>query len=84
MKNSLFLVRINHNRMNILTGNGDVLRREWGCASLGMHILTENRDVPHGECTSSPGMGMCLTRNAYPHRECTKFIQGEDEKLNFR
>ena len=27
---------------------------EWGCASPGAHILTENRDVPHRECISSP------------------------------
>ena len=42
---------------------------KWGCASPGMHILSENGVVPHGECTSSPGMGLCLTGNAHPHRE---------------
>ena len=25
---------------------------------------------PHRECTTSPGMGMCLTGNAPPHPEC--------------
>ena len=29
-------------------------------------------DVPHRKCTSSRGMGMCLTGNdVVPHRECT-------------
>ena len=37
--------------------------REWGCASPGIHIHTENEDVTHRECTSSPGMGICLTGN---------------------
>ena len=32
-----------------------------------MHILIGNGNVPHRECTSSLGMGMCLTGNAYPH-----------------
>ena len=53
--------------LNILTGNGDVPHRDTGCASTGIHIFTENGDVPHQECRSSPGMGMCLTRNAHPH-----------------
>ena len=39
-------------------------------ASPGMHILTKNGDVPHLECTSTLGMGMCLTGNAHPHQEC--------------
>ena len=44
--------------------------RKWGCASPGMHILTGNGDVPHRECTSSPGMGICLTGNGnVPHQE---------------
>ena len=25
--------------------------------------------MPHWECTSSSGMGMCLTGNAHPHQE---------------
>ena len=39
-----FPVRMNHNGINILTGNGD---------------------VTHRECTSSLGMGMCLSGNAH-------------------
>ena len=51
--------------MHILTGNGDVPHREWGCASPRMgKCLTVNRDVPHRECTSSPGMHI-LTGNAH-------------------
>ena len=53
-----FLVRMNHNGRNILTGNGDVTHQE--CTSspgMGM-CLTENLDVTHRECTFSPGMGM--------------------------
>ena len=35
-------------------------------------MLTGNGDVPHRECISSPGMGMCLTGNGdVPHREST-------------
>ena len=34
--------------------------------------LTGNEDVPHQECTSSPGMGMCLAGNGdVTHWECT-------------
>ena len=36
----------------------------------GMHILTGNGDVPHRECTSSPEMGMFLTANVHPLRQC--------------
>ena len=43
--------------------------RELGCASPGIHILTGNGDVANWECTSSPGMEMCLTGNAHPQRE---------------
>ena len=50
-------------------------QQEWGRASPRM---------PHLECTSSLGMeyaslgmGMCLTGNAHPHRQCTWFIQYE-------
>ena len=53
--------------------------REWRCDSPGIHILTGNGDMPHQECTFSPGMGMwltgngmCLTRNgAVTGRKCT-------------
>ena len=44
-------------------------------AFLVRHIPIPGKDVhsivilPHLECTSSPGMGMCLTWNAHPHRE---------------
>ena len=38
-------------------------------SSPGAHILNWNGDMPHWECTSPPGMGMCLTGNAHPHRE---------------
>ena len=63
--------------MNILTGNGWMCLignahhdRKWRCALPGMHILTGNGDVPHWECTSSPGMGICLTGNGnVPHQE---------------
>ena len=44
--------------------------REQECDSLGMHILTGNKNAPHWECISPPGMGMCLTGNAYPQPEC--------------
>ena len=79
VRHVLYVLRVNHNRIHILTGNGDVTHREWRCASPGMHILTGNGDVTHWECTSSPGMGMwltengvCLTRNGNViHRECT-------------
>ena len=43
----------------------------WGCAfpvrinHNGINILTGNEDVTHRECTSSPGMGMCLTGSAH-------------------
>ena len=43
--------------MHILTWNGDVSHRDWGCAS-------------SGTCCDSLGMHI-LTGNAYPHRECT-------------
>ena len=47
--------------------------REWRCDSPEMHIFTGNGDVPYRECrwecTSSPGMGMCLTGNAHPDQE---------------
>ena len=47
-----------------ITGNAHP-HREWGCA-----LLTANWDVPHRECTSSLGMGMCLTENGdVPHWE---------------
>ena len=46
--------------MHILAGNGDVPHQEWGCYSLGMHILTGNA-YPHRECTSSPGMHTVCT-----------------------
>ena len=77
--------------MHILTGNDDLPHQEctcdshtgsahahWecGCASPGMHILTGNGDVPHREWEcDSPRMHI-LTGNSYPHRECTKCIQG--------
>ena len=51
-----FLVRMNYSGMNILTENA-YPHREWGCASLGMHIFAGN--------------GMYLTGNAYPHWDCT-------------
>ena len=35
----------------------------------GEDVHSGNGDVPHRECTSSLEMGMCLTRNAYPHRK---------------
>ena len=43
-----------------LTENGDLPHREWGCASLEMHILTGNA-YPHRECISSPGMHIVYT-----------------------
>ena len=41
-----------------------------GYTSLGMHVLTKIVDIPHQECTSSSGLQICLTRNAYPHWDC--------------
>ena len=59
---------MNHNEINIRTGNGDVTHREC-TSSLEMHSLTGNGDVLHWECTSSLGMEMWLTGNAHPDRE---------------
>ena len=60
---------MNHNGINILTGNGDMTHRECK-SSLGMGMcLTGNGDVPPRECTSSQGMGMCLTGNIHLHWE---------------
>ena len=41
------LMRMNHNGINILTGNGDMPHQEWRCASLGMHILNKNAQNLH-------------------------------------
>ena len=43
--------------------------REWIFSPLMGMCLTGNGDVSYWECTSSPGIGICLTRNAYPHRD---------------
>ena len=69
---------MNHNGINILTGNGDVTHRECKSSSgMGM-CLTGNGDVLHREWgCASPGMGCAspemhiLTGNGdVPHREC--------------
>ena len=70
-----FPVRINHNGINILTGNGDVTHRE--CTSspeMGM-CLTGNGDVPHREWGCDlPGMRI-LTGKAHPGDFVTNVTQ---------
>ena len=39
------------------------------CLCYGGTKAARNNEHPHWECISSPGMGMCLTENAHPHRE---------------
>ena len=75
---------MNHNGINILTGNGDVTHREgkwphqewdvplWECtSSQGMWMYVTGNAHPRGEwrCVS-PGMHI-FTGNPYPHQECT-------------
>ena len=48
------------------------LHREWGCASLGMHILIGNGDVPHREWgRASPGIHILTGNGDVPHFEYT-------------
>ena len=66
---------MNHNGINILTGNGDVTHGE--CKSspgMGMS-LTGNGDVPHQEWgCASPGMHILTGNGDVPHRECTSSL----------
>ena len=53
-----------------------MLHREWGCASLAVHILTGKGDVIHSKYTSSPPyrQGASLLEWEVHHWECTSSL----------
>ena len=68
-------MRMNHKKINIITGNGDVPHPKC-ISSPGMGMcLTQNAHLHREWGCASPGMHV-LTGNAYLHQECTSFIQG--------
>ena len=68
---SPFPVKMNHNGMNIFTGNGDVSHREWGYASPRMGMCLAVNSYLHREWgCASPGMHTLTWNGNVPHREC--------------
>ena len=63
------------------TGNADS-HQKWGCTSPGIGMYLTWNARPHRESGCYSLVMHILTGNAYPHRECTKFKQGDPLSLS--